>query len=147
MKTTYCYVRFTFKRLQWLRLLQMTVDGLPLCEVALNFFVYSVKSRQPELVLHLMMCFNPDLAQMQTVNSFCFWAACLPYSQRWWVTFWLIWQEFPSGITSSHLSEDYRIIYFNWQLPFLVDDVTRWACQKNHALFKPGWTCCWQTAW
>lgn len=108
----------------------MTVDGLPLSKVALNFFVYSVKSRRPELVLHLMMCFNPDLAQMQTVNSFCFWAACRPYSQHWWVTFWLIWQDFPSGITASYLSEDYRIIYFNWQLPFLVDDVTQWACQK-----------------
>lgn len=60
----------------------MTVDGFPLGKVALNFFVYSVTSRQPELALDLMMGFNPDLAQMQTVNSFCFWAACLQYSQR-----------------------------------------------------------------
>lgn len=107
----------------------MTVDGFPLSKVALNLFV-SVTSRQPELVLHLMMGFNPDLAQMQTVNSFCLWAAYLPYSQRWWETFWLIWQDFPSGITASYLSEDYRIIFFNWQLPFLVGDVTQWACQK-----------------
>lgn len=54
----------------------MTVDGLPLSKVALNCFVYSVKSRQPELVLHSMMCFNPDLAQTQT--AFVFGAACLP---------------------------------------------------------------------
>lgn len=110
MKTTYCCVRFSFKRLQWLRLLQMTVDGFPLRKVVLNFFVYSVTSCQPELSLQLMMGFNPDTSEMLMVNSYCFWAACLPCSRCWWVTFWLIWQDSPGGITASYLSEDYRII-------------------------------------
>lgn len=67
---------------------------------------FPVTSCQPELVLNLMMGFNPDLAQMQTVNSFCFGAACLSYSHCWWVTTWLIWQDFPSGIMAGYLSED-----------------------------------------
>lgn len=107
----------------------MTLDGFPLRKVILNFFVYSVTSCQPELALQLMMGFNPDLTQM-LVNSYCFWASCLPYRRCWWVTFWLIWQDFPGGITASYLSEDYRIICFNRQLPFPVDDVTQRACQK-----------------
>lgn len=72
MKPTYCCVRFSFKRLQWLRLLQMTLDWFPLCKVVLNFFVYSVTSCQPELALQLKMGFNPDLAQMLMVNSYCY---------------------------------------------------------------------------
>lgn len=143
MKPTYCCVRFSFKRLQWLRLWQMTVDGFPLCKVVLNFFVYSVTSCQPELALQLMMGFNPDLTQMLMVNSYCFGAACLPYSHCWWATFWLIWQDFPGGITASYLPEDYGIICLNRQLPFPVDDVTQRACQKiilysNQVAHVPG---------
>lgn len=71
-KPTYCFVRLSFKRLQWLKLWQMTADGFPLCNMLLNFFVSSVTSCQAELARALVMSFNPDLAHMLMVSGYCF---------------------------------------------------------------------------
>lgn len=80
---------------------------------------------------------------MLMINHHCYWAACLPYGHCWWVTFWLIWQGFPGGMTAGY---DYRMICWP-TITFTCGWRNAGSLPGNHRLFKPGCARCLIICW